>query len=164
SRPARWPWRSPGRRSSSSAAPGTCASTPSSGGTGMRRYTPSSRGPARFSGSWCPALSRVRTFAEPGGPMDAPFILSTMARRGLLHDDEFFDLVGSVPPAVRRISADGDARRPSLAALIAGAPADDLAPPERPGRTIVLTSGTTGTPKGAQRPVPPGFGPLASLL
>jgi acyl-CoA synthetase (AMP-forming)/AMP-acid ligase II len=37
-------------------------------------------------------------------------------------------------------------------------------PPARPGRTIVLTSGTTGLPKGAQRPTPGGFGPLASII
>ncbi|MDG4821959.1 AMP-binding protein [Asanoa sp. WMMD1127] len=39
-----------------------------------------------------------------------------------------------------------------------------LAPPERPGRTVVLTSGTTGTPKGARRPNPGGLGPLVSIL
>ena len=48
--------------------------------------------------------------------------------------------------------------------LIAGAPAGRLEPPARPGRTIVLTSGTTGTPKGARRPTPGGFGPLASII
>ncbi len=36
--------------------------------------------------------------------------------------------------------------------------------PERGGRTIVLTSGTTGSPKGAARPTPPGAGPLATIL
>lgn len=36
--------------------------------------------------------------------------------------------------------------------------------PERGGRTIVLTSGTTGSPKGAARKTPPGFGPLATIL
>ena len=36
--------------------------------------------------------------------------------------------------------------------------------PERGGRTIVLTSGTTGTPKGATRKTPPGLGPLATIL
>jgi acyl-CoA synthetase (AMP-forming)/AMP-acid ligase II len=39
-----------------------------------------------------------------------------------------------------------------------------LRPPARPGRTIVLTSGTTGVPKGARRPTPGGFGPLASII
>ena len=51
-----------------------------------------------------------------------------------------------------------------LEKLIAGAPAGRLTPPARPGRTIVLTSGTTGVPKGARRPTPGGFGPLASII
>ncbi|MBL7257470.1 AMP-binding protein [Actinoplanes sp. LDG1-01] len=37
-------------------------------------------------------------------------------------------------------------------------------PPARPGRTIILTSGTTGVPKGAQRPTPSGFRPLCSII
>ena len=52
-----------------------------------------------------------------------------------------------------------------LADLIAATPAGPPpAPPSRPGRTIVLTSGTTGVPKGARRPTPGGFGPLASII
>ncbi|MDV3220494.1 AMP-binding protein, partial [Intrasporangium sp.] len=46
-------------------------------------------------------------------------------------------------------------------------PREDLgssAPPSRRGRTIVLTSGTTGTPKGARRPHPRNFAALASIL
>jgi acyl-CoA synthetase (AMP-forming)/AMP-acid ligase II len=35
---------------------------------------------------------------------------------------------------------------------------------ERRGRVIVLTSGTSGTPKGARRPAPAGLGPAASML
>ncbi|NUR61868.1 MAG: AMP-binding protein [Catenulispora sp.] len=37
-------------------------------------------------------------------------------------------------------------------------------PPEVPGRLIVLTSGTTGAPKGAYRSNPPGLGAAAALL
>ncbi|MBU2665299.1 AMP-binding protein [Actinoplanes bogorensis] len=37
-------------------------------------------------------------------------------------------------------------------------------PPARPGRTIILTSGTTGVPKGARRPTPGGFSPLCSII
>ncbi|GID27917.1 AMP-binding protein [Paractinoplanes brasiliensis] len=37
-------------------------------------------------------------------------------------------------------------------------------PPSRPGRTIILTSGTTGVPKGAHRPTPGGFSPLCSII
>ncbi|PWV47815.1 AMP-binding protein [Nocardiopsis sp. L17-MgMaSL7] len=40
----------------------------------------------------------------------------------------------------------------------------DPPPPERPGRLIVLTSGTTGTPKGARRPTPKGPQDAASVL
>lgn len=36
--------------------------------------------------------------------------------------------------------------------------------PAQPGRLIVLTSGTSGTPKGARRPHPKGFGTIAALL
>jgi len=48
--------------------------------------------------------------------------------------------------------------------LIAATPAGRFEPPAAPGRTIVLTSGTTGVPKGACRPTPGGFGPLASII
>jgi fatty-acyl-CoA synthase len=40
----------------------------------------------------------------------------------------------------------------------------DLPPPAKPGRLIILTSGTTGAPKGARRGAPKGLGPAASLL
>jgi acyl-CoA synthetase (AMP-forming)/AMP-acid ligase II len=36
--------------------------------------------------------------------------------------------------------------------------------PAHPGRLIVLTSGTSGIPKGARRPHPKGFGTIAALL
>ena len=32
------------------------------------------------------------------------------------------------------------------------------------GRAVILTSGTTGTPKGANRPAPSSMGPMAALL
>ena len=51
-----------------------------------------------------------------------------------------------------------------LSTLVSREPGGDLAPPARPGRTIVLTSGTTGRPKGARRPTPTGFGPLCSII
>jgi acyl-CoA synthetase (AMP-forming)/AMP-acid ligase II len=52
----------------------------------------------------------------------------------------------------------------TLASLRAGrVPAPLPAPPE-PGRIIILTSGTTGTPKGANRPTPTSLTPIAALL
>ena len=68
-------------------------------------------------------------------------------------DTEFTDL-----PDVARLS-DTD-----LDQVIAASPSTPL--PRRPprGRLIVLTSGTTGTPKGARRPEPAGLSPAAALL
>jgi acyl-CoA synthetase (AMP-forming)/AMP-acid ligase II len=78
--------------------------------------------------------------------------------RALVHDAEFGPTVATLPAGVERID---EAR---LAELTAHAPASDLQRPEREGHTVVLTSGTTGTPKGARRPTPGGFGPLCSIL
>jgi acyl-CoA synthetase (AMP-forming)/AMP-acid ligase II len=59
------------------------------------------------------------------------------------------------------LGAIGEAR---LERLIAGAPPGRLTPPPREGRTVVLTSGTTGVPKGALRRTPGGFGPLCAII
>jgi acyl-CoA synthetase (AMP-forming)/AMP-acid ligase II len=78
--------------------------------------------------------------------------------RVLLHDEEFAERTVGLPPTVRLV--DGRAQE----ALVIGAPSGVLAPPEREGHTIVLTSGTTGTPKGARRRPPSGLGPLVSII
>ncbi|MFC4016714.1 AMP-binding protein [Micromonospora sp. GCM10011542] len=78
--------------------------------------------------------------------------------RVLVHDDEFAERVLGLPAELHRV--DERARHE----LIAGALPGELHPPERDGRIIVLTSGTTGTPKGARRPTPNGFGPLVSII
>ncbi|PWU45473.1 acyl-CoA synthetase [Micromonospora globispora] len=79
--------------------------------------------------------------------------------RVLVHDAEFAERVLGLPADVQRVDERGQEE------LIAAAlPGDELQPPERDGRTIVLTSGTTGTPKGARRPTPNGFGPLVSII
>src|SRR6185503_5257879 len=57
-----------------------------------------------------------------------------------------------VPDDVLRVVGWHDApREDSIDALVAGASADDVSPPAELGRTVLLTSGTTGTPKGARR-------------
>src|SRR6201999_1603316 len=48
--------------------------------------------------------------------------------------------------------------------LIAPGDESDLRPPPDKARFVILTSGTTGTPKGAQRSSPDGLFTLASLL
>jgi acyl-CoA synthetase (AMP-forming)/AMP-acid ligase II len=78
--------------------------------------------------------------------------------RVLVYDREFAEYVSMVPGSVERL----DESR--VEDLVRQAPAGELRPPPRAGRTIVLTSGTTGTPKGARRRTPAGFAPLASIL
>lgn len=78
--------------------------------------------------------------------------------RLICHDAEFTDVVASMPAEVVRMPLS------RMDELISQAPPTPLRRPERDGRTIVLTSGTTGTPKGARRPIPPGLGPLASII
>lgn len=58
----------------------------------------------------------------------------------------------------------GDGGDPGLEELIRAGRADDLDPPEQSGRFVILTSGTTGAPKGAQRHSPETLAPLAALL
>ena len=52
----------------------------------------------------------------------------------------------------------------TLEEMTRSAPRSDLDAPDEPGRFVILTSGTTGSPKGAQRGSPEGLGPLAALL
>ncbi|MFC5750429.1 AMP-binding protein [Actinomadura rugatobispora] len=80
----------------------------------------------------------------------------------VIADPEFGEFLDAVPEGVRVVTAygpDSDMER-----LIAGAAGARIRPPARAGRTIVLSSGTTGTPKGADRHSRPGMTPLASIL
>ncbi len=54
--------------------------------------------------------------------------------------------------------------QPILDELIGERSDQALTPPDEPGRAVILTSGTTGTPKGANRPSPSSLGPAAALL
>jgi acyl-CoA synthetase (AMP-forming)/AMP-acid ligase II len=72
-------------------------------------------------------------------------VLDRESTRALIHDAEFSELIGEGD--VLRVEGEQ-----AIDALIAGAPRAEPDPPASPGRTILLTSGTTGTPKGARRP------------
>jgi fatty-acyl-CoA synthase len=100
-----------------------------------------------------------------------PQLVEVMKREGpkaLVYDEEFTDLLAGVEPSVRRIVAwhDGtpDAGVTTVEQLIAAGDPSDLAPPPDKARFVILTSGTTGTPKGAQRTSPDGLMTLDSLL
>jgi fatty-acyl-CoA synthase len=75
----------------------------------------------------------------------------------ILLDSEFRQLLGAVPGSVPRIltwvdEADAvDAQTPTIDLLIAANSTAPLPAPKRPGGIVILTSGTTGTPKGAPR-------------
>jgi acyl-CoA synthetase (AMP-forming)/AMP-acid ligase II len=77
----------------------------------------------------------------------------------LVHDDEFADAVREAGIRVATTTESELAR-----ALDAMPTPHAPSPPTRTGRTIILTSGTTGAPKGAARRTPGGFGPLVSII
>jgi acyl-CoA synthetase (AMP-forming)/AMP-acid ligase II/carbon monoxide dehydrogenase subunit G len=87
--------------------------------------------------------------------------------RAIVYDEEFTGLLEDAGRQRKRFIAWHDSERtddPTLDALIeAGDPADPV-PPDREGRAVLLTSGTTGAPKGASRGQPPSIDPAISFL
>jgi len=88
--------------------------------------------------------------------------------RALVYDQEFGDLVEDAGRGRKRFLAwnEGGAhgRVRSLDSLIATHEISELDPPEQSGRTIILTSGTTGRPKGAARSNASSLQPALALL
>jgi acyl-CoA synthetase (AMP-forming)/AMP-acid ligase II len=87
---------------------------------------------------------------------------------GLIYDEEFANLLKGVDSSMLRFVAwradGGESDDTGLEELISAGEESDLDPPSEPGRFVILTSGTTGKPKGAQRGAPEGLGALAALL
>jgi acyl-CoA synthetase (AMP-forming)/AMP-acid ligase II len=86
----------------------------------------------------------------------------------MVYDAEFANLVGDAGKGRKRFIAWHDPDEPSgdprLEDLIrTGDPSDVEAPAEK-GRVVILTSGTTGSPKGAQRRQPESLDPAAALF
>jgi fatty-acyl-CoA synthase len=76
----------------------------------------------------------------------------------LVHDDEFADVVRGVEPKHGTYSVDvAGTSTDALDDLIAAGSPELPPAPAKPGRIVLLTSGTTGTPKGAPRADPKGF-------
>jgi fatty-acyl-CoA synthase len=87
--------------------------------------------------------------------------------KALVYDEEFTDLLEGVDDSVARIVgwSDGDVDgATTLEQLIAAGEESDLKPPPDKPRFVILTSGTTGTPKGAQRSSPDGLLAIAALI
>ncbi len=86
----------------------------------------------------------------------APQLSEVVAREGskvILFDEEFRNIVDGGAKHLERIVtwAEGDTSEATLAELARAHDDSDVEAPEKQGRTTILTSGTTGTPKGAQR-------------
>jgi fatty-acyl-CoA synthase len=83
-------------------------------------------------------------------------------------DQEFEDLLAGVSEGVGRVCGfedePGTSNLPSLEDLIASNEDSELPWPAQKGRNVILTSGTTGTPKGAQRPAPSGLSVMVGML
>ena len=85
----------------------------------------------------------------------------------LIYDQEFTELLSGAAKGLRRFVAWEEKEgsdETTLEQLISGSHGDELDPPSEQGRYIILTSGTTGTPKGAQRSQPEGLSALAALF
>jgi acyl-CoA synthetase (AMP-forming)/AMP-acid ligase II len=100
-----------------------------------------------------------------------PQLVDVMERedpKAMIYDQEFGDMLEEVEGDLRRYVAWEDevdqVDETTVEQLISGAHAEDLEAPPEHGRYIILTSGTTGTPKGAQRSQPEGLSALAALL
>ncbi|WP_298179327.1 acyl-CoA synthetase [Saccharomonospora sp.] len=75
--------------------------------------------------------------------------------RVLVHDEEFTELLGGITGVDRYLAWTDSAAPvdlPALDDIIAGGDDRPIPPPPKPGGLVLLTSGTTGTPKGAPRP------------
>jgi len=87
--------------------------------------------------------------------------------KALILDEEFLAVCSEISEDVPRILGwqdDNADRLESLDSLARQAVGSPPPAPEKPGRTVILTSGTTGTPKGANRGKPPSLFDGAVLL
>jgi acyl-CoA synthetase (AMP-forming)/AMP-acid ligase II len=100
----------------------------------------------------------------------APQLADVVAREGasaIVYDEEFAALVDHASSVKHRFVAwhdgEGAAVDPLLEDLIAAGDSAGVPPAREPGRVVILTSGTTGTPKGARRSHA-GLGSAAAIL
>jgi acyl-CoA synthetase (AMP-forming)/AMP-acid ligase II/uncharacterized protein YndB with AHSA1/START domain len=87
--------------------------------------------------------------------------------KALIFDEEFYGLLEDAGHRRKRFVAWHDeptAHDPTLDELMADGDPSPVVPPDREGRAVILTSGTTGTPKGASRGNPESLDPVVSYL
>ena len=101
-----------------------------------------------------------------------PQLTDVVARekpKALIFDQEFTEVLSDAGNRRKRfiswVEEEMDAPKdPTIESLIERGDTGDVIPPEQPGKAIILTSGTTGTPKGASRAQPKSLDPAAALL
>jgi fatty-acyl-CoA synthase len=96
-------------------------------------------------------------------------VASSEKPKALIYDHEFAEVLKDAGARRKRYVAwhdpdDGEAKDPRLEDLIERGDIASVSAPDEQGRAIILTSGTTGTPKGANRSMPKSIDPIASLL
>jgi acyl-CoA synthetase (AMP-forming)/AMP-acid ligase II len=102
-------------------------------------------------------------------PGDVRAVIERERPQVLVHDGEFSELVAKssigeeLVRVIAHVEGDRTAER-TLAELIEAGDRSSLSPPEHESRPVVLTSGTTGTPKGARVAHADNADPLAWLL
>ena len=98
--------------------------------------------------------------------------LADVARREdprvVVYDEEFEEVLEEAAEGRLRVVAwhepDGERAVRTLDDIVLDGDRSDLKPPSSRGKAILLTSGTTGTPKGASRSQPRSLDPAATLL
>jgi acyl-CoA synthetase (AMP-forming)/AMP-acid ligase II/uncharacterized membrane protein len=99
-----------------------------------------------------------------------PQLAEVVQREGpkaIIYDEEFAGLLSEAGKRRKRVVAWHDSDKtddPTIDELIANGDPEDVVPPDREGRAVILTSGTTGSPKGASRSNPQSLDPAVSLL
>ena len=89
----------------------------------------------------------------------------------IVFDEEFTELLHDAGERRKRFIAwhdpeatESDRTDPTLEELIESSDDESPIPPNEEGKAVILTSGTTGTPKGASRKQPDTIGPAVALL
>jgi len=99
-----------------------------------------------------------------------PQLLEVVRRekpKALIFDEEFYGLLEDAGRRRKRFVAWHDEPScddPTLDELMADGDPSPVVPPDGEGRAVILTSGTTGTPKGASRGNPQSIDPVVSYL